>query len=432
MPSLSSSEVPSFFSVPESSPVFLYLAPWVAPISSPVIRDGAVAVEKGRILAVGKASAIQARFVGARVVRCQGVLLPGLVNAHVHLELSAYQQIRRPTGDQTFCDWIRSLLQLRQGGEISPNLIAHAARQEFDQQYNAGTALLLDIGNITPSPLAAVQSSLESTFLLELLGPDAKAEGQVLARMANLPDSVAATAHAPYSTTAGIITALKKRADRLAHVFSLHVAESMDEVELLRSGRGCFRGFLEERGAWDARFPFPGVESHGVIGYLGDLGLLDANLLCVHCVQVNEEEVRMLAERGCKVCLCPGSNRFLRVGKAPLEMLLRYGLLPAIGTDSLASNEELDLWREMRILREDHPMVSSSRILAMATIGGAQALGREQDFGSLAPGRKAALLNVDSLALQGAKDAEQLLDILTGGGRPEILRWVNDNGISAV
>jgi len=140
----------------------------------------------------------------------------------------------------------------------------------------------------------------------------------------------------------------------------------------------------------------------------------------------------MLAEHGCKVCLCPGSNRFLRVGVAPLEMMLRCGLLPAIGTDSLASNEELDLWREMRILREDHPMISSSRILAMATIGGAQALGREQDFGVLASGRKAAFLNVDSPALQGARDAEQLLDMLTGGGRPEILRWVNDNGISAV
>jgi len=414
------------------SPVSLYLAPWVVPVSSPVIRDGAVAVEKGRILAVGKASALRARFVGARVENCQGVLLPGLVNAHVHLELSAYHQIQRPTVDQNFCNWIRSLLQVRQGGEISPSLIARAARQEFDQQHNAGTALLLDIGNITSSPLAAVQSSLESTFLLELLGPDAKAEEQVLARMANLPDSMAATAHAPYSTTAGIMTALKKRADRLRHIFSLHVAESMDEVELLRSGRGCFRGFLEERGAWDGRFPCSGVESRGVVGYLEDLGLLDANLLCVHCVQVNEEEVRMLAEHGCKVCLCPGSNRFLRVGVAPLEMMLRCGLLPAIGTDSLASNEELDLWREMRILREDHPMVSSSRILAMVTLGGAQALGREQDFGSLAPGRKAAFLNVDSPALQGAKDAEQLLDMLTGGGRPEILRWVNDNGNIAV
>jgi len=412
------------------SAVSLYLAPWVVPISSPVIRDGAVAVEEGRILAVGKASSLRVRFVGARVENCQGVLLPGLVNAHVHLELSAYHQIPRPTVDQNFCDWIRALLQAKQSGEISPSLIAHAARQEFDQQHDAGTALLLDIGNIPPSPPTMVQPPLESAFLLELLGPDAKAEEQVLTRIANLPDSVAATAHAPYSTTAGIMTALKKRADRLAHVFSLHVAESMDEVELLQSGRGCFRRFLEERGAWDGRFPCPGMDGAdgaGAVGYLAAMGLLDAHLLCVHCVQVSEEEVRMLAERGSKVCLCPGSNRFLRVGVAPLELMLRYGLLPAIGTDSLASNEELDLWPEMRILREDHPGVSPALVLAMATLGGAQALGREQDFGSLAPGRKARLLHVDSPPLQGALDGEQLLDILTSGGRPERVCWVDDN-----
>lgn len=403
----------------------------MAPISSPLIRDGAVAVEKGRILAVGDASSLRAQFAGARVENCSGVLLPGLVNAHVHLELSAYHQIPRPTGEQGFCDWIRALLQVRNNGEPDPGRIARAARRMFDEQHHAGTALLLDIGNSIPSLSAAESPSPESAFLLELLGPDAKAEERVLARIADLPDSVAATAHALYSTTAGIMTVLKKRADRLAHVFSLHVAESKNEIELLQSGRGCFRRFLEERGAWDGRFPCPGINGRdgadgaGAVGYLAALGLLDAHLLCVHCVQVSEEEVRMLAERECKVCLCPGSNRFLRVGVAPLEMMLRYGLLPAIGTDSLASNEELDLWREMRILREDHPGVPPALILAMATLGGAQALGRDQDFGSLAPGRKARLLHVDGPALQGARDAGQILEILTGDGRPDRLQWVN-------
>lgn len=410
------------------SPVSLYLAPWVVPVSSPVLREGAVAVADGRILAVGAASSLQARYAGARVVRCQGVLLPGLVNAHIHLELSAYHQPSRPTSDQSFCDWIRSLLQLRGNGAIGADQVSLAARRMLQHQHDVGISLLLDTGNIAPSPLATVPSPVEATFLLELLGPDAKAEEQVLARLHTLPDSVAATAHASYSTTAGIMMALKKRADRLRHVFSLHVAESWDEVELLASGLGCFRGFLEERGAWDGRFPCPGVEGHGVVGYLAELGLLDANLLCVHCVQVDEKEVQMLAEHGCKVCLCPGSNRFLGVGVAPLEMMLGHGLLPAIGTDSLASNEELDPWREMRILREDHPGVAPSRILAMATLGGAQALGREEDFGALAQGRKAVFLNVDSPALQGAKNAEQLFAMLTGDGRPEILHWVNDHG----
>jgi aminodeoxyfutalosine deaminase len=410
------------------SSVSLFLAPWVVSVSSPVIINGAVAIGDGRILAVGEASTLTGQFAEARVENCQGVLLPGLVNAHIHLELSAYR-IPQPTGDQSFCDWIRALLKLRQTGEISAPETVRAAQQMLEQQHRAGTVLLLDIGNTVPaSPAIPQTAAMHSTFLLELLGPDAKAEEQVLARIGSLPDSVLATAHAPYSSTAGIMTVLKKRADRLGHIFSLHVAESVDEVVLLRTGQGCFRGFLEERGAWDGRFPRPGKNTQGVVDYLAGLGLVDANLLCVHCVQMSEEEVRLLAARGCRICLCPGSNRFLGVGVAPLERMLDHGLLPAIGTDSMASNEALDLWREMRILREDHPGVSPARILTMATLGGAQALGRGQDLGALSPGRMASLLNVNSPALQGAEDAEQLLDILTAGGQPEELNWIGENG----
>lgn len=397
----------------------------MVPVSSPVIRDGAVAVAHGRILAAGSAPVVRAAFAGARVEQYHGVLLPGLVNAHIHLELSAYPA-SRPDAGQSFCDWIRSLLQRRQNGKVELDEIALAAGRMLQSQHDSGVALLLDTGNMIPSPVETGSSPVETAFLLELLGPDARAEKQVLDRIDALSDAVAATAHAPYSTTAGIMTALKKRAARLGHVFSLHVAESKDEMELLRTGRGCFRGFLEEREVWEGRFPCPGMEGEGVVEYLASLGMLDANLLCVHCVQVNDKEMGLLAERHCKICLCPGSNRFLGVGIAPLEKMLGHGLLPAIGTDSLASNETLDLWREMRILREDHPRVSPARILTMATLGGALALGREQEFGILAPGRTARMLHVDSPALQGVEDAGQLFDVLTSGGRPEQLCWIDD------
>lgn len=420
---------------PNCSPsVTLYQAPWVVPVGSPVIRDGAVAVAADRILAVGSAASLQAQYACARLESCQGVLLPGLINAHIHLELSAFTDIPRPAPGETFCDWIRSLLRVRQEGRISPDEHVRAARQMLQQQHDSGVLLLLDIGNIQPalrqssSPL--ILAPAQVTFLLELLAPTAKAEEQLLAQIALLADEVAATPHALYSTTAGIITILKQRADRLGHILSLHVAESADEIELLRSGQGCFRNFLAERGAWEDAFPRPGMDreinSRGAVEYLGHLGLLDANLLCVHCVQVSEKEVQMLAARGCKVCLCPGSNRFLGVGIAPLEMMLHHKLLPALGTDSIASNNGLDLWREMQILREDHPGVNPAQILAMATLAGAAALHREQDCGALAPGRTASFLHVDSLALQGAGSVDQLLDILTGSGCPGMIRWITE------
>ena len=410
--------------VPSSPAVSLYLAPWVVPISSPVIPDGAVAIANGRILAVGSSATLRVQFTEAHIERCQGVLLPGLVNAHIHLELSAYPHIPPPALDESFCDWIRFLLHVRQEGGIASEAIAGAAQQMLRQQYDAGVLLLLDIGNIPPAPLSTSPPFAEVTFLLELLGPTTKAEEQVLARIASLPDSVAATPHALYSTTAGIMMALKQRADRLHHIFSLHVAESTDEIELLRRGQGCFRNFLAERGAWENTFPPPGIDSQGAVEYLERLGLLDANTLCVHCVQVGEKEVQMLAARGGKVCLCPGSNRFLGVGVAPLEQMLYYKMLPALGTDSIASNAALDLWREMQILREDHPGVSPAEIMAMATLGGAAVLDREQDFGTLAPGRKAIFLNVDSPFLQDVQNEKQLMEALTGGGCPSTIRWI--------
>ncbi len=433
-----------------SSPsVSLYRASWVVPINSSPIRDGAVAVAEGRIVAVDAASAILSRFAGAPVVNCLGVLMPGLVNTHIHLELSGYGHIARPLPEHSFCDWIRSLMQARQEGRTDAKGLARAARQMLQEQHESGVLLLLDTGNVLPSPccshsLSPAASPVASStcivhppdsipfppvsFLLELLGPDAKAEKQALSRLAALPDSVAATPHALYSTTPAIIRAITQRAARLGHIVSLHLAESADELELLRNGNGCFRSFLEERGAWDGSLAVPVAglagRKHGAVAYLEHLGLLHSRLLCVHCVQVSDDEARILARHGCKICLCPGSNRFLRVGRAPLELMMKHGLLPAIGTDSIASNESLDLWREMQILREDHPGVASDQILKMATLGGAAALGCDHDYGSLAPGRKAILLNIKDPVLDNAKDAEQLLDILTRGGRPAMLRWI--------
>ena len=158
--------------------------------------------------------------------------------------------------------------------------------------------------------------------------------------------------------------------------------------------------------------------------YLRQLGILDSMTLCVHCVHITENEIRLLANSGAHICLCPGSNRFLRVGKAPVQNMLKYGLLPALGTDSIASNETLDLWREMRILREDHPGIDPGKILEMASLGGAAALQCADDFGSLSPGRRAVFLEVNPEGLDRVISESQLADILTLNGRPQEVSWI--------
>ena len=128
--------------------------------------------------------------------------------------------------------------------------------------------------------------------------------------------------------------------------------------------------------------------------YLHQLGLLDDKTLCVHCIHVSEAEIRLLNKAGSKICLCPGSNRYLGVGKAPVAKYLQAGMLPSLGTDSLASNPEISMWREMQQLAEDHPDVDPTDILAMATAGGAEALGLDSEIGTLEPGKQARFLTV--------------------------------------
>jgi aminodeoxyfutalosine deaminase len=397
----------------------IYSAPWLLPIR-PAIQNGAVAVKDGRIEAVGTVSEIRAEFGDREEVRCRGVLMPALVNAHIHLELSHLTAVR-PAAGQKMCDWIEDLLRARGESGLTASEKQQYRQQALHNQHRSGVILLADIGN---EPHLSHQNIPLVVHFQEFLGPTGPATEAAKAVLSRLPDSAVATAHAPYSTSPELLLLLKNRTKRLGQVFSLHVAESQEEIEFLRSATGSFRDFLERRGAWDGTFSDNGDDLEGTVMYLRQLGVLDSRTLCVHCVHITQNEMQMLVKNGAHVCLCPGSNRFLRVGKAPVQHMLRYGLLPALGTDSIASNETLDLWREMRILREDHPNIDPGKILEMATLGGAMALQCEDDFGSLAPGRRAVFLEVDSEGLDRVTSENQLTNILTLNDRPQMVSWI--------
>jgi cytosine/adenosine deaminase-related metal-dependent hydrolase len=128
-------------------------------------------------------------------------------------------------------------------------------------------------------------------------------------------------------------------------------------------------------------------------------------------VHVSKQEINLLAEKQAKVCICPGSNSYLGVGKAPVVDMLANGILPALGTDSLASNRELNLWQEMKTLRTDHPDVQPSLIFAMATRGGAEALGYGDRLGMLRPGALASILAVTCPVIRRSEVFEYLTTI---------------------
>ena len=401
----------------ESSTTIIVQAPWLVPITSPVVMDGAVLLQGNRIRAIGTSQEICKDHPNTPVRSYQGVLMPGLVNAHMHLELSVFGTVKPENEDSNMCEWIRALLEKRIAATFTEAEIFAAAEKVVQDQYASGVVLLLDIGNSilpefsNPTP--------EICSLLEMLGPTKDATDLAMDSVRELSDDIQVTGHAPYSTSPQLLQNLKRRSLLQNGLFSLHVAENPDESLLLLEGDGCFFDFLQDRGALDGTFPLPEKENLSVLDYLNKSGILDKNSICVHCVHLSADEIEILVESECHVCLCPGSNRFLHVGKAPLEQILEHGILPALGTDSIASNPALDMWREMTLLRKEYPDIPPEKVLQMATLGGAKAMHRDKDYGSLANGQSASFIAVQDTMLENVENEDQLLDRLTTIGRPE-------------
>ena len=377
------------------STVVIHRAPWLFSMAGPALADGAVAVHDNRIVGTGRFLDLQGRIPGAVIVdHPDCVLMPGLVNAHIHLELSHLAHLAQQRKSQSFVDWLTTMLAERERLGAVGQAVEKAARTVLQGQFDAGVIALADIGN---TPLARTLTEQFPGILfpfLEYLGLGRRSLVPALKKLARQEDGIACTAHAPYSTHPELIRALKKRSDNLGNMFPIHVAEPASETSLLSNDGGELADFLRRRGFYENVFQGAGIDITGSVRYLHSLGVLDAKTICVHGVHVSRDEISLLQQAGAKVCLCPGSNRFLQVGRAPVTEYLAQGILPALGTDSAASNPELSIWREMRCVAEDHPTVPPMTILRMATIGGAQALALEAGYGTLETGKSASLLAV--------------------------------------
>jgi len=397
------------------SGVQIHSAPWVVPVSGAVLADAGVVVEEGKILAVDRLDALQTNYPQVEVIpHPHAALTPALINAHIHLELSHLGELGKKPPGPSFTQWIVELLYLRDSLGITGPEIEEASLACAEQQYRSGVSVLADIGNTTIGGELQQKTNGQVLAYKEYLGLAGFTLKKNLERLGAEPERQRCSAHAPYSTHPQLIQALKSRAKVLGHTFPIHVAEPPAEQEMLAQGRGEMVDFVRSRGFWDGSFIPPGHA--GSVRYLYDLGALDEQTLCVHAIHVDPEEIQILAGEGAKVCLCAGSNQFLAVGTAPVDRFLEAGILPALGTDSVASNPELSLWREMSLLAESHPQLDPAAIFAMASLGGAQALGLESQRGTLAPGKIADILSIP--IPDSVQDPTQLLRYVVSAGSP--------------
>ena len=373
-----------------------YHAAWVLPVVSAPLRNATVVEQDGRIVYVGPRH--DAPGGGEDVELGEVMLLPGLVNAHCHLELTA---MRGFLDGLAFRDWIVRLTAARRA-ILSPEMLLDAARLGVDEGLRHGITTFADTGDTGAGFDAMLERGVRGVCYREVFGPDpdqcAEAIAALEERVAEMRGratrlvAVGVSPHAPYSVSDALFRATASLARRYDMPLAVHIAESAVEHDLVEHGAGVFAEGLRSRGIHvspRARTP---------IALLDALGVLYERALLIHCVDVDAGDIDAISQHRCAVAHCPASNAKLGHGIAPLAAMLAAGITVGIGTDSVASNDRMDVLDEVRLAtlmasaRETrHDALGASEALELATLGGARALGLADEIGSLEVGKAADL-----------------------------------------
>ncbi|MFT7667659.1 MAG: cytosine/adenosine deaminase-related metal-dependent hydrolase [Planctomycetota bacterium] len=379
----------------------LFRAQQILPDAFRCIDNGGVLVEAGRIIALAtdeRAADDLSSLAGVDTIELGDcVLTPGLVNAHAHLELPALEATMDP--QPGFVDWVGQVLRSR----------AECSQATYEATLDLGAARLLAsgttaVGDIDSTGVATARLGrwpLRARIYREFLDAGSKerrvSETQRLDAM-TLGDSSGIAPHAPHTVSGELLAACAQLAGRNALPLSVHWAESAEEREWLGSGSGAFAAFLGES---------PGRSG---LAQLMSAGVLDSRVSLVHANFPEVGDLRSVAQKGAVLVHCPGTHRYFDRAPVDLEEWLACGAMIALGTDSLASNDDLDLRLEMQRVRDDHPEISAESVFDWATRGGSWALGLEHEIGELLVGKSADIVAFDCIGAQGLNE---LLEGLT-------------------
>lgn len=354
------------------------------------IEEGALLIEAGRIVAVDRYSLLPHPANVEVIDYGDAVIMPPLVNAHCHLELTDFPRWAADADETTapidFVGWIRRLTRVRRRIGSAP--VPAAVSAGIHQLLASGTGAVGDILT-TPDALAPLLASpLLGRIFFETIGLEEERFVPLLqaattaARRLGSPLSGGLSPHAPYTVSDRHLESAITADLPLA----IHCAESPEETRFLRGGSGPIADELYAAAGWPVPAHAPGLSP---VAWLAAHGALSPQTLLIHGVQVDATDVGLIAASGASVVLCPRSNARLAVGTAPISLYKEAGVSLALGTDSLASNDSLSLWDELVFARTVYPELSSAELLNIATCGGARALGLGQEMGRLTIGRGA-------------------------------------------
>jgi len=361
----------------------IHKAGWVVIDPYTIIRDGFVHVDSGLIKNVGQGSC-SGHIIGHIIDYGPGAILPVLINTHTHLELCALKDKVLP--EKGFRNWVENLINLR--NSTGSEHFETAAINGVKELVESGCGVIGEISTLGLTWEIVSNSSLAGVWFREFLGNDLHQDIKCYSEKSFIK-SIAG--HAPHTMSPELLVDLKKRTRRENIPFSIHLAESEDEIIFLTTGKGIWADFMTERGIDFSGWNLP-VETP--VQYLEDLGVLDENTIAVHLIHAKEKDFEILLRHNVRVCLCLRSNFNLHNMMPDLTGMLKAGLKPCLGTDSLASAESLSIFDEMAFVSKSFPSIPPAEILAMATVNGASSLGFGEMFGSLTPEKRAAFVYV--------------------------------------
>ena len=439
----------------------IYSARWVLPIVAPPIKDGAVAIEGSIILAVSARADIVKRFPDAIINDFgEAAILPGLVNAHSHLELTAMRGFLEAQENDFFA-WLRKLTIARMA--MTPEDLFVSATCGAIEAARAGITCVGDSSSAATESMKALKRvGLRGVVYQESFGPDpnladenvAKLQAQLSSMRKVETDFVRAgvSPHAPYTVSAPQLELISRLAIDQHFPLMMHAAESAAEELLMLEGRGTFADGLQSRNIeWNA----PGIST---IKYLKRHGVLETRPLLAHCINVDEEDLDLIKGANAGVAHCPKSNAKLRHGHAPFASFIAHGINVGLGSDSVASNNTCDIFEEARfatlmarvsearpsgrahvgdrLVKDLHSTVAfpqgrasdtvaAADALFAATLGGARALGLDDRVGALKEGMQS---DIAIISLGGAHQSpvSNPIDalIFCSSGRDVILTMV--------
>jgi aminodeoxyfutalosine deaminase len=399
-----------------------YRAAWLLPISQPPIRDGWLRTERGRVFAFGHCrpgdlTAPDEIDLGDTAV------IPGLVNAHTHLELSWLRGRIPPTKD--FPRWIESVIALSRSAEQDQGQVAHGIAEGIVEAKKFGTVAVGDVSNSLATTLPLAEQDMPGVVFHELIGFRSDAAAPIIGEAVGLAQRLpshpnvrkAIAPHSPYSVSPALFQAIRQAvAQTSGGRTTVHLGESTAEIKFLLDGTGPWRALLDGLGVWDPSWAAPRCSP---VEYLDRMGFLAEDVLVVHGVHLTAPELERLAATGATLVTCPRGNSRTGAGTPPIAEFFEAGVRVAVGTDSLASVPDLNIFAELEEMRRLAPTIPARLLLESATVNGARALGFESDFGVIEPGKSNRLI---AISLDGP--VTNIEEHLVSGIHGEQIRWL--------